>query len=151
MLGPHKKSNQGSYCWKHTIENHAKKQDVGYYVSNGITILAACLLQLQMTNNAPNVRFPTLRSIPAPPVLYLSFNHITHEMTYQWKSQKMLKYVSQVASSTLLCAHVPKSIVAIVCQEYLQLPDTPSIDGYRILALQYAGELNKMPNDLFIK
>lgn len=107
-----RQASRTSYGWKHAVERQAKKTQDGYYICNGVMILACRLAQIphKSIQNDLNAEFffGSDLDIENPE----SHLYLTSES--KWKSKAAQKYAS-IALTCNLDQHFENALIAMIC------------------------------------
>lgn len=129
----------GSYGLKHMVERDAKRCDVGYYVCNGIAILACRLAGLGETSQGDrNVAFQIALRPSVDFDDWQKFVRRTRE--YRWFPMGQVLVIEACADLRL-----PESVSNLITCGYLALPPLRLDLNYRRRALQWSEVWKDVP------
>ena len=135
------KKAKSSYGLKHVIERKLETQGLGYYISNGVTLLVAEILGLNIEHDPPNsmISIDTFKT----PRDKMRWNKVKQEFEYRWSSKSSKTYVCRIANNIFNLQNLTNDIQKIILEEYLDLCCVQSpVDEYRILSSFYAKQID---------
>ncbi len=136
-----------SFGLVYAVENAIRKLGVGYRVDAGVVMLAARMLNLDTNYNVmdcieTNVKIAHFEYVP--PALGRMWLLMDLNLCYN-KNSDARKHAAKAVLHALQLEFVPRDVCKIVYLDYLDLPETPSLDEYRIVAAEFARNLSFVP------
>jgi len=126
-----------SYSLKHLVEDSAETQGSGYYVPNGIAILAGrCVSLSNKKDGGPNVSFPNLQT---PSCMSYRFPPSDSNI---WKSQEGRRVLS-IKIMQMLRLLVPTEIIGLVLQFITRDIMLPEHKPHHDIANEFVMQLQK--------